>query len=164
MWFGRKKRQEKEEADRAYQLGQEAGSEIATMILEYTDPRFAALKASYLGVLRDRLQRALVGVEAPAVVSARVEYTIFSDNVEELRSHLNNEVQSALSDALRFCDEIGIGSDARDSIHHHVGAFCSDLRLEGLKLLTDYAVPLKDADVRFRKLNPEISAKFPEVE
>jgi hypothetical protein len=45
-----------------------------------------------------------------------------------------------------------------------VGNFCSDLTLDGLKLFTDYAIPLKDADDAWRKAYPELAEKFPEDE
>jgi hypothetical protein len=36
------------------------------------------------------------------------------------------------------------------------------LTLDGLKLFTDYAIPLKDADDAWRKASPELAEKFPE--
>ncbi len=45
-----------------------------------------------------------------------------------------------------------------------VGNFCSDLTLDGLKLFTDYAIPLKDADDEWRRAYPELAEKFPEDE
>ena len=160
-WLKRKKAIPPEQTE-AYQLGRRAAESMAGDLDAYMRRRFDPVFEDYLNVLRGTVQRCFRSDEAPPLTLAGIEYQIFLENVEEMKPKMKVEISDALAEWSRTFDEIGMQSEVEVLIESRIDQFCTDLSLAGLKLLTDYAEGLKDADIQWRKANPVAAADFPE--
>jgi hypothetical protein len=95
---------------------------------------------------------------------ARIEFDIFLKQVDELEINLRSYVNEAMTEWIKAMKEMGLSEPTNQLIDARVSNVTSNLTVDGLGLLTDYARPLKDADDVFRLNFPEISANFPEEE
>jgi len=73
------------------------------------------------------------------------------------------EIKQYVHEWLDAAHQIGVGEDTGRAFGVRVINFTSDLIMTGLKALTDYAVPLKDADTDWRQANPQRAKDFPEM-
>ena len=64
------------------------------------------------------------------------------------------EIRQRLEGWVKLSDEADLRVEFEALIANRVDNFASDLTAAGLKLLTDYADALKDADAAWRKANP----------
>jgi len=74
---------------------------------------------------------------------------------------MNAEISLYMDRWLQSADKIGIRSKTEQFFQQQVLEFCSNLSIDGLKLFTDYAIPLKDANDAWRKAYPELAEKWP---
>jgi hypothetical protein len=96
------------------------------------------------------------------MTAARIHYEIFLDEVNYLKQKMNDEVIQYMNSWVEIADETGGRPQLEQFFEQEVSKFCADLAIAGLTLFTDYATPLKDADVSWRKVYPELAEKFPE--
>ena len=149
-WRKRTKEIPVEETD-AYKFGQRAANSMTSDLDAFMDRRFAGVFENYLA-----------GGDAPPLTLARIEFNVFRENVSEMKSKMTDESLVASLEWVKAFDQVDGGEGAKLLVTSRGDRFCTDLTLAGLKLLTDYTEGLKDADIHWRKANPELSAKFPE--
>jgi hypothetical protein len=124
------------------------------------DPTFKA----YHELLRGCFDRTFDQLEAPPIALARIEYKIFLEKVDELRSKMQPEISAALSVWRdEWCDKMGIQKPLQHLIDHRVETFSSNLTAAGLQMFVDIADRLKEADDRWRVANPVSAAEFPQM-
>ena len=123
--------------------------------------RFDRTFDAYLGVLRDCFDRAFDGPEAPPITLARIEFKIFRENVDELRSKMVPEISATLSGWRDLSDEMGMRVHFQRLIDHRIETFTTNLTTAGLQMFLGMADRLEEADDRWRAANPEKAAQFP---
>jgi hypothetical protein len=160
-WF-RKKAVTREQDTEAFKLGRRMAAEAVSAFEKVMESRFGHLHDDFLDVLRGAFQTDIQRTDAPPMTSARINYKIFLKNVEGLKPQMNAEIAAYMSGWLETADEAGIRPQLEQFFQQEVGNFCGGLTIDGLKLFTDYAIPLKDADDAWRKANPELAENFPE--
>lgn len=158
-WFRKKTREEDTEA---FKLGRRFSQEATFSFEQFMERRFGSLHDDYLNVLRGEFQADIQRTEAPPLTSARISYKCFLENVKDLKPTMNAEIAAYMGRWLEVADEFEFRPKLEQFFQQQVGNICSDLTLDGLKLFTDYAIPLKDADDAWRKAYPELAEKFPE--
>jgi hypothetical protein len=161
-WF--KKKAPPIEESAAYDKGKQFAREVMDTFDGFAKARFSSIREGYLNVFRGNLQDALQQSEAPALTVARIDYGIFLENVNKVDEQLFDEVTQVMHEWLKTAEIIDIRSQTEQLFQKEIRDFTSNLSILGLSLLTDYAVPLKDADVAWRKANPEKALEFPESE
>src|SRR5262245_9128952 len=82
---------------RAYQMGQQAGDEMATAFQLYQEQRFGPVHTRYLDILRESLQDALKSEDKPPILVCRANLQVFEDNVKELRTQMFEETKSSMA-------------------------------------------------------------------
>lgn len=157
--FGKKRRIEDTEA---YKKGREFSEQAIAVFERFFEGRFGPVKKNFMEVLRKQLLEALHRTDAPPLTVGRIEYQIFCENVDKMQSDMRSEINLVMSDWLTTADAIGTRDDFVRLFETRVGDYLADLKLSGLHLLVDYAVPLKDADAAWRQANPEKAVDFAE--
>jgi hypothetical protein len=160
-WF-RKKAVTREHDTEAFNLGRRMAEEMISSVSEVMECRFGRLHDNFLSVLRDNFQTDIQRKDAPPMMSARVNYQVYLDNVKDIEPKMNAEITLYMSRWLEAADASGTRPELQQFIQHEVGKFCANLSADGLKLFVDYAIPLKDADDAWRKAYPELAGRFPE--
>ncbi len=162
-WF-RKKVVTREEDTEAFKLGRRMFKEVASSFEQFMERKFGSLHDDYLNILRGNFQTDIQRTDAPPMTSARINYECFLDNVKDLGPKMNAEIATYMRGWLETADEAGMRPKLEQFFQLEVSKFCDSLTIDGLKLFTDYAIPLKDADDAWRKAYPELAGKFPEDE
>jgi hypothetical protein len=162
-WLGKKKSPSIKDNE-SYKKGQQFGGEISEALNEFIETRFAPVRVNYLNVFRGQLQKILQSSEAPPLTVGRIEFKLFSENVKELETKMLEEINSAMVKWMEVADMLGARSDVDALFKKRVSDYGADLTIQGFKVLTDYAVPLKDADIAWRNAYPREAAKYPEEE
>lgn len=160
-WF-RKKSVTREADTEAFRLGERVAQEIFASFDHFMKSRFCGLHDNYLNVLRGNFQTDIGITDAPPMTAARIHYEIFLDEVSYLKQKMNDEVAHHMNSWIEIADETGCRPHLEQFFQQEVSKFCDDLAIAGRTLFTDYAIPLKDADVSWRKVYPELAEKFPE--
>lgn len=148
----------------AYQKGQEFSNSLFEVFDTFMRERYEPVKARYLNILRGCVREALHATDAPPLTVARVEYRVFLNRVKEMEGDMLAEIKQYMHEWLDVAHQVGVGEDTERAFGVSVSNFTVDLSMAGLKVLTDYAVPLKDADVDWRRANPQRAKEFPEPE
>lgn len=156
------KKEEPEDLETAYRFGAETGKYMAQEIDEFIETRGVIVGMNFLNVLRERLQLALKSTEAPALFCARIEYRTFVEQVDDMPDRLANEAREKLCGWLKVARTMEVLPTFHQLIEKKVGDFCESLKAEGLKVVGEYAIPLKDADDFWRNANPELCKHFPD--
>lgn len=150
------------EEESAFEKGRDFSNQLFGVFDTLMRERFDPVRERYLGILRNNVREALQATEGPPLTVARIEYKIFLDQVKDLEPQMLGEIRQYMHEWLSVAHQIGVGVDTENAFAVRVGNFTSDLSMAGLELLTDYAVPLKDADTVWRRANPERAKEFPE--
>jgi hypothetical protein len=145
----------------AYKLGQNAAQGLVTELDSFMRTRFDPVFDAYLEVLRDCFERTFDRPEAPPIVLARVEYSSFLENVDELRAKMPPDISAALGDWRDLSEEMSMQEGFQRLIDSRVENFMSNLTAAGLQMFLDMADRLKVADDRWRAANLEKAARFP---
>jgi hypothetical protein len=160
-WLRRRKGDIPVEQTDAFQVRAQRAVEGMTADLEaFMDARFDPSFNRYLGVLRDRFEAAFDCPDAPPIIIARIEYKIFLENIDDLRSKMLSEI-SAMSEWRDILDEVGMGVHFKKLVDHRVHNFMMNLKTAGLQIFLDSADRLREADDRWRAANPGKAAEFP---
>jgi hypothetical protein len=123
------------------------------------DPTFKA----YLELLRRSFDRSFDHPEAHPITLARIEYKIFLENVDDLRSQMQREISAALSVWRDQCDEMGIREPFRRLTDHRLETFTSNLTTAGLQMFVDMADRLKDAEQSRQRAGHRPAVQLAEV-
>jgi len=158
-WF--KPKQPDPKLTRAYQLGREMADNFANDLERLMQIRFGPVAENYLGVLQGQLNKCLNPTDAPPIIVARIEYKVFTENLDELCDKMTAEIQATLSDHLAIADTAGVRENFDELLRVNVSNYCRKLLEDGLQRLLDMANALKLADDKWRVVHPELSAKFP---
>lgn len=148
----------------AYKKGQEFSNSLFEVFDNYMRERFEPVKGRYLDILKDQVREALHATNAPPLTVARVEYRVFLKNVKDMEGDMLAEIKQYMHEWVDVAHQVGVGEDTERGFGVRVSNFTTDLSMAGLKVVTDYAVPLKDADVDWRRANPLRAKEFPEPE
>jgi len=146
----------------AYQKGQEFSNSLFEVFHNFMRERFEPVKGSYLDILKSNVRKALHANKVPPLTVARAEYRDFLDNVKEMEGSMLAEIKQYMHEWLAVAHQAGVREETERAFGVYVSNFTADLSMAGLKVLTDYAVPLQDADMDWRRLNPERAKQFPE--
>ncbi len=84
--------------------------------------------------------------DGPPLTIARVEYRVFLNRIKELEDQIFGETCDAMHEWLDVADSMGVRAQTEDGFRTRIKAFCNDLTIAGMTVLTDYAIPLRDAD------------------
>jgi hypothetical protein len=142
-------------------LGARFGSDLVSSFEKFIESRFGRVHGNYLNVLRGNFQSDIQRTDVPPLESARANYQCFLEQVAALPPQMNAEISLYMDRWLQSADKIGIRSKTEQFFQQQVLEFCSNLSIDGLKLFTDYAIPLKDANDAWRKAYPELAEKWP---
>jgi uncharacterized membrane protein YhaH (DUF805 family) len=145
----------------AYQMGQKFSGEMWSAYTGYFESRFPAVGENYLNVLRQLVRQSFNSADGPPLTIARVEYRVFLNQVKELEDQIFQETCGAMHEWLDVAERMGVRGDTENGFRTHIKAFCDDLTIAGMTVLTDYAIPLRDADRDWRAANPERAKQFP---
>ena len=148
----------------AYNKGREFSNNLFEVFDNYMRDRFEPVKVKYLDILKGQVREALHATDVPPLTVARVEYRVFLNNVKEMEESMLSEIKQYMHEWLDVAHQGGVGDDTERAFGVRVSNFTADLSMAGLKIFTDYAVPLKDADTDWRRANPHRSKEFPEPE
>jgi hypothetical protein len=150
------------------QSASQKGKGFANNLFEVLDAfmreRFEPVKGRYLDILKGNVRKALHATKAPALTVARAQYGDFLDNVKEMQGNMLAEIREHMHEWVDVAHQAGIGDATERAFGVRVSNFTADLSMAGLAVLTDYAIPLKDADLEWRRLNPERAKQFPELD
>jgi hypothetical protein len=152
----------KAENEKAYELGASTGAAISASFNEFMAKRFGTTHDGYLNVLRGNFQSDIKGTDVPPIESARANYLCFVDEVATLERKMNAEVSLYMASWLEQVENVGSRPQIEAMFRQRVGNFCNELQADGLKLMTDYAIPLTEATHRWRKAYPELASQWPE--
>jgi hypothetical protein len=145
----------------AYQMGQKFSGEMWSAFTTYFAGRFNPVRENYLNVLRQMVRQSFNSPDGPPLTIARVEYRVFLNQVKELEGQVFGESCDAMHEWLDVADSMGVRAATENGLRTHIKAFCNDLTIAGMSVLTDYAIPLRDADRDWRTANPERARQFP---
>lgn len=156
---------EMREHAKAYRDGQEFGGQVADAVNLYFDERWSPVLVGYLDVLRKRLL-GLLGEqhEYPPKMVAHAEYRIFRDRVRELRGDMLAQGTEAFQKWIEAYEPVGFGQDIREAINTKSQNVERDVLLAGAEILSQYVVPIFDADRTWRQTHPELAAHYPDSE
>jgi hypothetical protein len=158
-WFKKKPPVEQTEP---YQMGRQFSSEMIGVFEQLMKERFGPVYDNYLNVLRGNFQTAMQRTDAPPLTVARIDYKIFLDEVKSLQDKMLEEIGQVMHKWVEVSDQMGVRAETEKMFQQNVENYGSELSMAGLKLFTDYAVPIKDADLAWRNANPEKAREFPE--
>jgi uncharacterized membrane protein YhaH (DUF805 family) len=145
----------------AYQMGQKFSGEMWSAFTGYFDSRFLPVRENYLNVLRQLVRQSFNSQDGPPLTIARVEYRVFLNRIKELEDQIFGESCDAMHEWLDVADGMGVRAETESGFRTHIKEFCNDLTIAGMSVLTDYAIPLRDADRDWRAANPKRAKEFP---
>jgi hypothetical protein len=145
----------------AYQMGQKFSGEVWSAYTGYFESRFAPVRENYLNLLRQLVRQSFHSPDGPPLTIARVEYRVFLNRIKELEDQIFGETCYAMHEWLHVADRMGVRAETENGFRTHIKAFCDDLTIAGMNVLTDYGIPLRDADRDWRAANPERARQFP---
>lgn len=157
-WFSKKGPTQDEV--RAYQIGQDAGAEMATAFNVYQQQRFGPIYGRYLDVLRDALQSALKDDSKPPLLVCRAHLQIFEENVKTLHTQMLDETMSSMSDWFERARVFGVFEQTQAGVQQSIETFCGKLLNEGGALVEAYIPVIEDAESAWQRKFPERVAEF----
>jgi len=158
-WFKKKPTREDTEP---FKMGERAGEEMIAAFDHLMTTRFAPVRENYLGILRDRLRAASKAVDVPPLTVARIELDVFTDEAKKLREKMLQNICVTLRGWLEVADQTDARSYMDELIQHRLDDYLVELTTSALRIVKEYAIPLKDADAAWRRANPRQAAQFPE--
>lgn len=156
-----KSKRQTPEQTRAYQLGRNLADSFSDDLDRVMKHRFGPMADNFLGVLQNQLNKCINPNDAPPLTVARIEYKIFLDELDEMRTKMIEEIQTRLSDHLSIADTAGVREHFDELVRVNVSNYHRKLMEDGLLRVTDMAHALRLADDQWRAVHPELSAKYP---
>jgi hypothetical protein len=138
-WIRKREKSIPIEQTEAFKLRQRVLGGIAADLDSLMRTRLDQTFKTYLELLRRSFERTSDHPEAPHITLARIEYKIFLENVDELRSKMQPEISAALSVWRDQCDEMGIREPFQRLIDRRFDSFVSNLTTAGLQMFVDIA-------------------------
>ncbi len=159
--FGFFSAKNKLEDSKAYLLGKQASQNMTADLDDFIERRFRPVFKNYLDVLQERLNSAINPSDGPPLTVARIEYNLFTKNIDELVDQMTGEINIQMKKWLEFDKEtLGVGG-LPQLISKRVNQFQDELKSAGLIRLLDMAEAFKKADKNWRSDNPIKATEFP---
>jgi hypothetical protein len=112
----------------------------------------------YIGVLNGQFDKCLDPKDAPPLMAAAIELKVFCENVDKRCASMLASLEESLAEYQKIFDLPFL----RDAFQKRIDKFSKELSERGLDALVDRTAELEVADANWRRLHPELSAKFPE--
>jgi hypothetical protein len=160
-WFRKRDKKAPVEQTEAYRLGRRAAETMIADLDRFMGRHFDPVRDECLKVLRNCFERSFNPPQAPPIIIARIEFKIFSENIDELRQKVPVHINEAMHDWRDWSDEMGLRAEFNQLVNDRVETFISNLTSDSLQMFLDLADDLKAADDRWRAAHPEKSAQFP---
>lgn len=159
-WF-KKSKPDLTEKTQAYEEGRQFGEQVLAQIDAFIETRFRPTSNGLLDVLQRQFETCINPTDDPPIIVARIEYKIFAEHVQKLGAQMPGEIALSLNRWIDVTVETGVREDVQTLIETRVAIFQNELLMKGHELFTGIADRLKEADDRWRVVNPELSAKIP---
>jgi hypothetical protein len=157
-WFSKKGPTPREV--RAYQMGQQAGEEMATAFRIYQEQRFGPVYIKYLNIFRDALQSALKQEDKPPLLMCRAHMDVIEENVKELRTQMFEETKSSMAEWFERARAFGLFDEAVEGVRQSIDSFCNKLLNEAAEIIEQYMTVITDVDEAWRRKYPDKAAKY----
>jgi hypothetical protein len=159
--FGFFKKKPDPKLDAAFKKGQEIASQTAEELDRFIDQGLGPYREYHLKRIDELVLDGIGSSDVPPIINARHVYAQFLDTVTEYRGEVRTRTEAHLKDALEIADMMQMRDKFEELITKRLGDFDTELRMAGLKVLTDRADMLKEFDDQWRAENPEKAAQFP---
>ena len=160
-WFKKFTKRSRQES--AYDLGAECANDFVASLRLFVETRFQPVHQQFLEILAKNFRDNMHRTDAPPLTLARIDYDVFLENVEDIRTKMHTEITERMRDWIELSNDLGVRANMGQAIEAEIDNFCANLTLHGVKLFADYVIPLKHADDAWRKSNASLAANFPEV-
>jgi hypothetical protein len=147
--------------DAAYETGRGWSEEMCNVLNLFMAHRFSGLKDRYIAVLQDGLNSAQSNTDYSPIIAMRVEYQLFRENVETLKSKMTAEINEHMAEWINLSVAMEMESLVDELIEQTVKNTTQDILFAGLAAVLDRGEELKDADDAWRIANPELAAEQP---
>ena len=134
-----------------YALGEEAGSQMLSVIKTYADIRLPSLKTAFLNVFREQLITAGDQNDQPPLDVARAKYGVFLESITELENQLVRDFDLQQNEWYSFPIDSAAQERVRALVNHFIGELGVALRYEALSVFTDNAEELATKDKAWRQ-------------
>ena len=134
-----------------YALGEEAGSQMLSVIKTYADIRLPSLKTAFLNVFREQLITAGDQSDQPPLDVARAKYGVFLESITELENQLVRDFDLRQNEWHSFPIDSAAQERLRALVNHFIGELGVSLRYEALSVFTDNAEELATKDKAWRQ-------------
>jgi hypothetical protein len=134
-----------------YALGEEAGSQMLSVIKTYADIRLPSLKTAFLNVFREQLLAAGDQDDHPPLDVARGKYAIFLESITELENQLVRDFDQRQNEWHSFPIDSAAQEGVRALVNNFIGELGVALRYEALSYFTDNAEELSVKDKAWRQ-------------
>jgi hypothetical protein len=159
--FGFFKKKPDPKLDAAFKKGQEIASQTAEELDRFIEQGLGPYREYHLKRIDELVLDGIGSSDVPPIINARHVYAQFLDTVTEYRGEVRTRTEAYLKDALEIADMMQMRDKFEELITKRLGDFDTELRMAGLKVLTDRADMLKEFDDQWRAENPEKAAQFP---
>ena len=134
-----------------YALGEEAGSQMLSVIKTYADVRLPSLKTAFLNVFREQLLTAGDQDDHPPLDVARGKYAIFLESITELENQLVRDFDQRQKEWHSFPIDSAAQERVRALVNNFIGELGVALRYEALAFFTDNAEEFAAMDKSWRE-------------
>ena len=134
-----------------YTIGEEAGSQMLSVIKTYADIRLPSLKTAFLNVFREQLITAGDQNDQPPLDVARAKYGVFLESITELENQLVRDFDLQQNEWHSFPIDSAAQERVRALVNHFIGELGVALRYEALSVFTDNAEELATKDKAWRQ-------------
>ncbi|TAY50932.1 hypothetical protein [Rhizobium leguminosarum] len=145
----------------AFDKGREISQAQTAEIEHFIGWRFEQIRTGYLNVIQKQFDSGRQQEEYSPLLVARVEYSLYLKHVQEAQDALKAEVYQTFHEWSDLNRELAV----EDIIEKWLDTILSDrfldLRIAGLKVMTDNADILKTADDNWRRKFPDLAAAQP---
>jgi hypothetical protein len=149
------------ELEKAYEMGRKMSEDMCRALDSFISQRFLGLKERYIGVFQDGLNSAKSSTIYSPIITGRVDFQLFCENIEKLKSTMTNEINEYMVEWSELSVVMEMESHMNELIERTVKNITEDIFFAGVSVFLDNADELKDADDAWRQANPELAAEQP---
>jgi hypothetical protein len=161
MMFGWFRRKPDPKLDTAFRKGQQIAQQTAAELDRFIEQGLSPYREYHLKRIDELVLDGIGSSDMPPIINARRVYAQFLETLTEYRGEVRSRTETHLKDALEIADMMQMRDKFEELITKRLGDFDAELRMSGLKVLTDRADMLKEFDDQWRAENPEKAAQFP---
>ncbi|TBE02293.1 hypothetical protein [Rhizobium ruizarguesonis] len=145
----------------AFDKGREISRAQTAEIEHFIGWRYEQIRTGYLDVIQKQIDSGRQQEEYSPLLVARVEYSLYLKHVQEAQDALKAEVYQNFTDWSEFSRELAVEDITDKWLDTVLSERFLDLRIDGLKVMTDNADILKTADDNWRRKFPDLAAAQP---